>query len=233
MNISLLVIILLFGICIFLVLKIYFMKKSIKEIESSFKFILNSDTNNIISISSEDKSIKQLAICLNKELKNLRNKRLKYENGNQELERLITDISHDLRTPLTAINGYTELLGEGRLTEKEKEYIKIIDNKINELTLLTEQLRDLSIGLDIENLKKEKCSINDILAETIASYYNFFKNRNMVPTINICEKKIYKNVDKNMLIRVFENLISNIIKYSDNGNCEIILQENRKNLFYK
>lgn len=214
-----------------LIVKIYFLKKTIKEIDNSFDYILKSDTNNIISVTSEDADLKQLANTLNNELKDLRGKQLQYENGNQELKRLITDISHDLRTPLTAINGYIELLGEEQLNEKQKEYVKIIDNKTNELTSLTEQLRDLSVGMDLERkYKKETCCINDLLEETIASYYNSFKEKNIVPNINICEKKIYKNIDKDMIIRVFENLISNIIKYSD-SNCNIILQDDGKIYF--
>ncbi len=225
MNIILL---LMFFICIGSIIKIYFMKKSIKEIENTYKYILNSDTNNVITIFSNDKDIKKLTNSLNQELKKLRNQKLKYENGNQELQKLITDISHDLRTPLTAINCYVEVLEEGKLSSTQKESVKIIKNKTKELTSLTEQLRDLSIGIDTERkINKEKCCINNILEEIIASYYNSFKNRNIIPNINICEKKIYRNVDKDMIIRIFENLISNIIKYSDN-NCNIILNEDGK-----
>lgn len=232
MNISLLTIIgILFFVCVMLILKIYVMKKSIKEIEQSFKYILKLDTNNIISITSEDKEIKVLTSSLNKELIDLRTQKLQYENGNQELKRLITDISHDLRTPLTAISGYIELLDEEKLNQKQKEYVKIIENKTNELVSLTEQLRDLSIGIDLERkVKKENCCINDILEETIASCYNSFKMKNIVPNIVICEKKIYRNIDKDMIIRVFENLISNAIKYSDN-NCNINLNEDGKIFF--
>ncbi len=229
MNINLLVIaIILFCFCILLLIKIYIMKKTVRDINDSLKYIIKSDTNNLISITSEDRDIKNLAISLNKELKNLRNKQLQYENGNQELKRLITDISHDLRTPLTAINGYAELLEEEQLNEKQKEYTTIINQKVNELRSLTEQLKDLSVGIELDKkLKKETCCINDILEETIASYYNLFRMKNIVPSISICEKKVYKEIDKNMIIRVFENLISNAIKYSD-GNCNIMLEESGK-----
>lgn len=203
------------------------MKKTIREINDSLKYVLKSDTNNLISITSEDRDIKNLAISLNKELKNLRTKQLQYENGNQNLKRMITDISHDLRTPLTAISGYSELLEE-HSNEKQREYIKIINQKVKELSQLTEQLKDLSVGIELDKkLKKETCCINDILEETIVSYYNLFKDKNINPTISICSKKIYKEIDKNMIIRVFENLISNAIKYSD-GNCDIILEESGK-----
>ena len=225
MNISLIIAIILFVFCIILLIKIYIMKKTIREINDSLKYILKSDTNN--SITSEDRDIKKLAISLNKELKNLRTKQLQYENGNQNLKRMITDISHDLRTPLTAISGYSELLEE-HSNEKQREYIKIINQKVKELSQLTEQLKDLSVGIELDKkLKKETCCINDILEETIASYYNLFKTKNINPTISICSKKIYKEIDKNMIIRVFENLISNAIKYSDD-NCNIILEESGK-----
>ncbi|MCI9443074.1 MAG: HAMP domain-containing histidine kinase [Ruminococcus sp.] len=222
----------IYGILILIIvavsLKLIILRKSIKEIQKLLHRIILIDTNNLITISSNDREIKDLANSLNIELKKLRKQKLQYENGNQELKRFVTDISHDLRTPLTAISGYIELLGEEQLNETQKEYVKIIDNKTRELTVLTEQLRDLGIGIDFERtVKKEKCCINDILEETVASLYNSFKQKNIVPNITICEKKVYKNIDRDMIIRVFENLISNAIKYSDN-NCNITLNEDGK-----
>lgn len=88
MNISLLIItIILFLICIFLAVKLYVIKQSIKEIEKSFSKILRTDTNNIIAISSSDKDIKNLTINLNNNLSELRGQKLQYKNGNQELKK--------------------------------------------------------------------------------------------------------------------------------------------------
>ena len=88
MNISLLIItIILFLICIFLAVKLYVIKQSIKEIEKSFSKILRTDTNNIIAISSSDKDIKNLTINLNNNLSELRGQQLQYKNGNQELKK--------------------------------------------------------------------------------------------------------------------------------------------------
>ncbi len=213
-------------IIVALSLKLILLRKTINEIQKSLHRIIQIDTNNLITVSSNDREIKALANSLNIELKKLRKQKLQYENGNQELKRLVTDISHDLRTPLTAISGYIELLEEEDLNKKE--YVKIIKNKTKELTVLAEQLRDLSIGLDLERkIKKEKCCVNDILEETIASLYNSFKDKKVEPNISICEKKIYRNIDKDMIIRVFENIISNAIKYSD-SNCNITLKEDGK-----
>lgn len=215
----------------FCIVKLFLVKKSIKEILVNLKTILKSDTNNIVSVSTSDKYIKQLANELNIELKNLREQKLQYENGNRELKKSITNISHDLRTPLTAITGYIDLLQEEKMTEKQTNYVRIINNKTNELVNLTEQLFAFSKSIDLDKkLNKEKCLINEILEETIASYYKLFKEKNIIPNINICEKKIYRNFDKNMLVRIFENLILNAIRYSDN-DCNIELQENGKIIF--
>ena len=88
----------------------FFIKKSIKEIRINLIRILKSDTNNLLTIDTKNKEIVQLANTLNIELKNLRKQKLQYENGNNELKKSITNISHDIRTPLTAISGYIYLI---------------------------------------------------------------------------------------------------------------------------
>lgn len=232
MNIGLLITtIILFFICILLILKIYFIKRSIKEINVSFNFILKSDTNNVISISSTDKDIKELAAALNRELKELRIQKLQYTNGNHELKQIITNISHDLRTPLTAITGYIDLMQKEQLSKKQEKYLKVIQKKSSELTELTGQLFDFSKTMDIDiKIKKETCCINEILEETLISYYTIFKEKQIIPDILICKKKIYKMVNKAAIVRIFENILSNVFKHG-NGNFKVELQEDGTIIF--
>ena len=151
-------------ILIFVILKSVIMKKEIRNISKSLVHLINTDTNNLITINTNDKSLCELANTLNKSLKNLRKLELEYKNGNVELKTSITNISHDLRTPLTAIRGYLDLIDNTNLTNKQKDYLKIIDNKVKDLTILTEQLFDYSKSLDIQNeIKKESVCINDVL----------------------------------------------------------------------
>ena len=79
-------------------------------------------------------------------------------------------------------------------------------------------------------IDKENCCINEILEEILAEYYSIFKKKNIVPEINICNEMIYKNLNKNSLIRIFENILSNMIKYSD-GNFKIIRKKREDNIF--
>ena len=215
----------------FIIIKLNLIKKSIKEIKIQLTSILKSDTNNLITISSSDKDVKELANILNIELKELREQKLQYENGNQEFKKSITNISHDMRTPLTAISGYIDLIKDEKENGKQHEYIEIIERKTNDLITLTEQLFDFSKTMDIDTkIRKEECCINEILEEMLANYYIILKQKNIIPQIEITEEKIYRMVDKNTIVRVFENILSNVSKYS-NGDFKVVLDRDGKITF--
>ena len=192
------------------------MKNEISNIEKSLSTILKSDTNNLITVFSNDKELKRLATSLNKSLKELRKLELEYKQGNQELKTSITNISHDLRTPLTSIRGYLDLIDSSNLTEKQINYLKIIDSKVKDLTELTEQLFDFSKSIDIYNeVERKNICINNVLEDSIVSFYSLFKEHNISPKIEICEEKVVRLLNENMVKRIFENIISNAIKYSE------------------
>ena len=218
-------------ILMFLSIKLMFIKKSVKDIKEQINLILRSDTNNLITISSSDKDVKELAESLNVELKELRNQRLQYENGNQELKKSITNISHDIRTPLTAISGYIDLIKNQKEDNKKDDYLKIIERKTKDLTAMTEQLFDYSKAIDWGvKIEKQRHCLNELLEETLANYYIIFKENNIIPYISIAEEKIYKVIDKKTIIRVLENILSNVIKYS-NGDFKVLLDKDGKIIF--
>lgn len=245
MNIWFIISIILFVICMILIIKIYLNNKDIKKIGENLEEILTNDTNNLITVSTSNKQIKKVAGKLNTELKKLRKVKIQYENGSEELKRTITNISHDMRTPLTAISGYIELMENNieaeevnnskskiiRREENKQKYLKIIKRKTSELIELTEQLFKFSTTMDtLWKIDKENCCINEILEEILAEYYSIFKKENIVPEITICNEMIYKNLNKNSLIRIFENILSNMIKYSD-GDFKIRLERSGKIIF--
>ena len=97
-------------IIVVLCVKIFMIKRSIREIADGFAGKIETDTNTLIDVSTSDKDIVMLAEKLNHGLRELRKEHLQYHQGNAELKTAITNISHDLRTPLTAICGYLERL---------------------------------------------------------------------------------------------------------------------------
>ncbi len=213
-------------ISILLIIKIIIMKNEINNIGKSISSIINTDTNNLITISTNDSELKKLANVLNKSLRKIRQLELEYKNGNGELKSSITNISHDLRTPLTAIRGYLDLMDNNNLAEKQIRYLKIIDSKVNDLTELTEQLFDFSKSIDIQNeITKEEIIINSVLEETLVSFYGLFKENGIRPKINICDEKVIRVLNENSLKRAFENIISNGIKYSEK-DFQVVMRKN-------
>lgn len=223
MNISLLMItIVLFCICVGSVIKIYVMKKSIKEIESIYKYILNSDTNNVITITSNDKDIKKLTNSLNKEFKELRNQKLQYENGNQKLKRLMTDISHDLRTPLTGIVGASQLMmNQDHLTNEDVYSLaKDIHDQAHWLTQIVENILNMS-KIESGNLVLHKNLevVDDLIYEAI-QHLPELEKRNV--QVDVPEDLLLVNVDGKLMVQVLINILNNAIKYTkENDRIDI------------
>lgn len=225
-----LIIIILILIIIFLISKFLIINYSIKNITKQLK-VKRDNTNNLITTITKNKKINYLISTLNKELDILHTKEVQYDNSNYELYKSITNISHDIRTPLTAIKGYIDLLKKERNITRRKQYISIIDTKTEELISLTEQLFDYSKCLDLQNtLKPENICLNGLLEDIILSYYALLKRKKIEPKIDICSKKIYKTIDKNIITRILENIISNIIKYA-NKEMSVSLLESGKIVF--
>ena len=212
-------------IIIFLTVRLCLIKKSAKEITSDFAKLINSDTNAIIGISSRDKDMRGLADSINAQLKEIRMKQLRYEQGNNELKSAITNISHDLRTPLTAICGYLDLMQSTGDQEKRERYLSIMKERTELMKQLTEELFRYSVIVtDENNTDTEKVFVNQVLAESISSFYPALKSRDIEPKISITDKRIERDINKASLLRVFSNLLNNAVKYSS-GDLEIALSD--------
>lgn len=213
-------------VIISLFIKIHLLRKSAKEIECSFSERLLTDSNTLIDISSNDKRMRHLANEINIQLRKLRDERRKFQLGDLEVKAAMTNISHDLRTPLTAICGYLDLLEQEEKSETVNRYTAVIRNRTEMLKQLTEELFRYSVILaSAEALKIEPVVINNVLEESIASFYTILKEKQISPKIIIPQKKIVRNLDRSALSRIFANLLNNAVKYS-NGDLEVTLSEN-------
>ena len=206
-----------------LAVKIYLIKKDIAGIDAEFYEILNGDTNGLITIDGRDKSVRRLAANLNLRLKELRSLRLKYEHGDLELKNAVANVSHDLRTPLTAIIGYLELLEKEKMSADAKRYTRIIVNRIETLKQLAEELFRYSVVTSPDyDSPKERLCVNAVLEECIAAHYSSLVKAGITPQIIMPEIPVYRVVNRVALTRIFSNLLGNAIKYSD-GDLSITL----------
>lgn len=218
-------------IIIALCVKIYLMKKSAREISKEFADRLQTDTNTLIDISSRDKDMAKLASGINSRLSELRRKELKYENGDREIKEAITNISHDIRTPLTAICGYLELLRDEEKSPEAGRYLSLIENRTDALKQLTEELFRYSLIMsDTKVSVPERVDLNAALEESIAGFYAALTGKNLTPTVKMPEEHIFRTLDKESLSRIFGNILNNALKYSD-GDLEIVLHDSGEIVF--
>lgn len=213
-------------VCILLVVKVFAIRRAAEQLRLEFSRRLREDTNVGIDISTSDKAMRRLAADLNNDLKLLRKEHIRYIRGDQELKNAITNISHDLRTPLTAICGYMDLLQQEDVSETVREYLNIIYNRVVALKELTEELFQYSIIVSADHsTEKEEISLNAMLEECFAAYYGALKEAQIEPQIFIPETVVERKLNKKAFMRIVSNIISNAMKYSD-GDFNVLLKEN-------
>lgn len=205
--------------------KIILIRQSIQEIRERFADRLRGETNTLITISGHDRAVRELANDINVQLRKLRDIRQRYEQGDRELREAITNVSHDLRTPLTAISGYLELLEAGEKDGETLRYLSIIRNRTEHLKQMTEELFRYTI-LTAKNEEKvcEEVVVNKVLEESVAASYAALTEAGITPEILLPKRPVTRRSSGKLLSRIFENIIANAVKYSD-GDLQIIMGE--------
>jgi signal transduction histidine kinase len=129
---------------------------------------------------------------------------------------LITNVSHDLRTPLTSIINYVNILGDNKLTEDERrDYIKILDAKSKKLKILIDDLFEMSkINSGKLELVKDSLDIMSLIHQAIGECSYLYEDKNIEFNVESYAEEIYMQLDGKMMSRALENVVINALKYS-------------------
>ena len=227
--------ILLFLAVIVLTVKVLLLKRGYDELVSDLKDQSKGDTAVPVVLSTRDRHAREAAVILNRELQVLRKEKIKYEEGNRSVSDSVTALSHDLRTPLAAINAYLELLEDETDEEKRKMYLERIRNRAGVLTGLTEDLFKYQKAVDIsivekgledksasarkDDSKEKGTDLARCLEECLLSFYAAFKKAGIEPEVEYPEgnEAVISGIDRKNAERIFENIIGNAVKYSANN----------------
>lgn len=204
-----------------------FIKKELKNILNQLKNYNIRKTEKKIDITLLDKDIEKMTIEINNliDLHALSN--IEKKSAERELKQAIANISHDLRTPLTSILGYIQLIEKPEVTDEErKEYLAIAKDRAKRLQILLNDFFELSVIESVDHsLKLGKLGLNSIVEEIVINLYDKFNEQQIVPSIKIPQEQMNIIGDKSAIKRVIENLVINAIRYSD-GNVSITLERN-------
>ena len=209
---------------VLLSLKLYIMKKSLRETAEFLAERIGQDTNQLSVSSSRDRELRRLTAEINRLLRELRSQQLLTQSGDLEVKNAITNISHDLRTPLCAISGYLELLRGEELTPDAARYAEIISGRVDALKQLTDELFGYSGAVEKRQMSLSRVGLRSALEESIAAFYAVLSERGIEPEISLPEHEIWRILDGGKLSRILSNLIGNALKYSD-GDLSVELCE--------
>ena len=194
--------------------KVYTLRKSARQLREGMAQQLERETNTLLSVSSGDREMRALADALNGQLAQLRAERQRYQHGDLELKEAITNISHDLRTPLTAIVGYLALLEGEEKSETVERYLSQISNRTQVLHQLSEELFAYALLTAPQPLHPQRVDLRALVEEALLSYCGAMEQRGMEPTIQLPAGRVERNLDPTAAGRVLSNIISNALKYS-------------------
>ena len=211
------------AIVLVLCVRLRLLQTALDEIAAQLGERLTGDTNTPIFLPTQNPHARKLAAELNVQLRELRRLRQRYEDGDRELKEAVTNVSHDLRTPLTAICGYLELLEKGEKTPDQARYLALIGGRTEAMKRLTEELFRYSIAASMEDeLTLEPVDLNGAVEEAVASLYGALVEAGITPAVSLPEGRVVRELDRNALARVLGNLLSNALKYSA-GDLEVTL----------
>lgn len=207
---------------------IWFIKRQIQDICRQLAFLEEQESNMLITTQTTSLCIGDLIEKINRIILSNRKRKKAYLEKEQRVQQVYTNLSHDIRTPLTSLDGYVQLLADCEDKGKQKEYLIVVRERISSLKNMLEELfmftrlKDDSYQLEFSNV-----CVSRILKETVFSYYDDWNRQGIVPKFLIDEGDVYIEGNESALNRIFQNIIKNGLVHGEK-NIIISLTKNEK-----
>lgn len=197
-------------------------RSDIKEVSKQFSKKMNLEETEIVQMISDEKSIQELLVQINTLLDKQKSFQNKQQKLNESNRKMLANISHDLKTPLTIISGYSEMLLQNEHVKDDEEIrnkVERIYRQTNQVSSTVSKFFDLA-KLDAEeyNLKKDIVDLGELCRKEILNYHELLTDSNFEVVISIPDTPVHMLGDEDALKRVLSNLLSNAIRYGSEGN---------------
>ena len=191
------------------------LKRDVRSIKGSLQKIKTTDTNMRLTTLTFDKDVRGLTQEMNEILDRQKEVQMESERVNREFRQGITNISHDLRTPLTSANGYIGLIRSDKISDEQKlEYLEVVEGRLTSLANLMNELFEYTQIIEGKiKLELELVDVCVLVREEIASFYDTLVEGCFDVKVAIPEVAVHLIVDRAKLQRVIQNLIANVVKH--------------------
>lgn len=192
-------------------------KRAAKELE---EISADLDANRILRLPAPNRCFERLLKAINQNLLSIREKGIYYEKKELAFRREIENISHDLRTPLTAILGYLQMLKEAPLSEQQKEYLGIVERRAGNMQELTNRFYELSQVTDRDyHIKLSDIDAGRILREACLDHYKLLEKAALDMELEIPDRPLMIRGEEEALRRIVYNLLQNAVRYGESKLC--------------
>ncbi|GFZ34260.1 two-component sensor histidine kinase [Clostridium zeae] len=219
-KLLLFIIVMLLVIIVLLVLKNLKIKKDLRYISLICENISSNNTNLRIKVNSSNKDVKKLCQSINSLINEFHKLQISDYESRESVKKMLSNVSHDLRTPLTVMLGYIDQINYNKnISEGGKnDYLIKLGNKTNEVIELINKFFSLAKLESGDNeIVLENLNISETLREIVFNFYSLITERNLSMEISIPDEDIYCYANKEAIERILNNLISNSLKYGYEG----------------
>lgn len=203
-------------------------RAQLRDINEQLDFLCEKDTNMLLLTDTNMADIGRLKERINRFLEQWHRQREAAAKKEQMISDTYTNLSHDIRTPLTSLDGYFQLLKDETDKSEQEHYIDIIQERI---TSLKDMLEELFMFTKLKNdsfkLELSNCCVSRLLKQTVFSYYEEWKKQGIEPSLDICEDTIFITANAQALRRVLQNVIKNALVHGQNSICIQMKQKNK------
>lgn len=203
-------------------------RAQLRDINEQLDFLCEKDTNMLLLTDTNMADIGRLKERINRFLEQWHRQREEAAKKEQMISDTYTNLSHDIRTPLTSLDGYFQLLKDETDKSAQEHYIDIIQERI---TSLKDMLEELFMFTKLKNdsfkLELSNCCVSRLLKQTVFSYYEEWKKQGIEPSLDICEDTIFITANAQALRRVLQNVIKNALVHGQNSICIQMKQKNK------
>lgn len=219
----------LFVLCIRLIIHIFALKREMRRVKEELPLTKQMSYNRQLTISILDKDLSEMAAEMNRNLDYQKQLKYETERGERNLKQSVSDIAHDLRTPLTVIKGNLQMLErEEQLSPRGIDYLRVCMEKSDAMKAMADDFFELSV---LESDRSEpamtRVNVTNSLMQFIADNEAVIRTNNLTPDIVFPEKSVFITADEAMLMRILGNLLNNVIKYA-HGSFGIELRSDEK-----
>ena len=219
-------------ICVILFTYIYCIKKQLGSIKKQLDKRREDKASNPVLVEIRDKSVEDMAVSLNKTLRQETALRVSQEIKEQEFKQLITNISHDIRTPLAVMKGYLQLMQKNKMDKVCREYLEICLSHTASMERIIQQFFYYFYWSGAEEeINLKKINITNLVTEVMTDFIPVFEENNI--KMELAGTGIYFGMaDKELLVRIMQNLLRNSIQYAE-GDVKVSIIPSEENTFIK